>query len=113
MRLDNRTLVPNVALRNSIDEYFGGHATEIAATLAMKEIELEREIAASATKTVFEARWRGKRVAALKMKAESCKTEAAVLTRLSKHPSLIRVFGIANGIDDAAGYDFLVTEYAP
>ena len=111
MKLDSRTLVPNVALRNSIDEYFGGHATEIAATLAMKEIELEREIGASATKTVFEARWRGKRVAALKMKADACKTEAAVLTRLSKHPSLIRVFGIAN--DGSSGYDFLVTEYAP
>lgn len=111
MKLDSRTLVPNVALRNSIDEYFGGHATEIAATLAMKEIELEREIGSSATKTVFEARWRGKRVAALKMKADACKTEAAVLTRLSKHPSLIRVFGIAN--DGSTGYDFLVTEYAP
>jgi serine/threonine protein kinase len=110
IKLDSRTLLQNVALRNAIDEYFGGHATESTTTHALKELELEREIGTSATKTVYEARWRGKRVAALQMKAGSCKTEASVMTQLSKHPSLIRFFGIAS---DGGEFEYLITEFAP
>jgi serine/threonine protein kinase len=110
-RLGNRTLVPNVALRNAIEEYFDGHSSVADADrIKFAEIEFEREIGAGSAKTVFEARWKGKQVAALKMKAGSCDTEIGVLTRLSKHPSLIRFFGVAS---DGAGFDYMVTELAP
>lgn len=99
-----------MALRNAIDEYFGGHAAEDATKLRFADLEFEREIGAGSAKTVYEARWRGKQVAALKMKKGTCDMEAGVLTRLSKHPSLIRFYGVAS---DGLGYDYLVTELAP
>ena len=85
-----------MALRNSIEEYFGGHSKEDTNKIHFADVDLEREIGAGSAKTVFEARWRGKQVAALKMKAGACETEAGVLTRLSKHPSLIRFYGVVS-----------------
>lgn len=112
LKLPSRTLVPNVALRNSIEEYFGGYATQHATQINYADIEFEEEIAVGRAKTVYEGTWRGKRVAVMKMATGTCDTEAGTLARLSKHASLIRFHGKASD-NKPGGNDYLVTELAP
>lgn len=111
LKLESRTLVPNVALRNAIEEFFGGFATQHANQISFSDVDIEREIATGKAKSVFEGVWRGKRVAVIKVKSDTCETESAVLARLSKHPSLIRFYGKAK--DEQDDRDLLITELAP
>lgn len=116
IRLESRTLFSNVALRNSIDEFFD---SQVVASTAMQtqstgqinfaDLDLECELSSGTDKTVYEARWCGKSVAVVKVKKGACDTEAELLARLSKHPSLIRFYGKAS---DDEGHDYLVTELA-
>lgn len=109
--METRTLVPNVALRNAIEEFLGGYATQNANQIEFSDLDIERELAIGRAKSVYEGLWRGKRVAIIKVQQDTCNTETAVLARLSKHPSLIRFYGKAH--DKSEGKDVIVTELAP
>lgn len=53
-RLESRTLLPNVALRCAIEEYFSGFAKQNANQIEFHEIELVGEIAVAKSKAVYE-----------------------------------------------------------
>eukprot|EP00038_Savillea_parva_P019814 m.29034 g.29034 ORF g.29034 m.29034 type:complete len:908 (+) comp4566_c0_seq1:234-2957(+) len=109
LRLESRTLLPNVALRCAIEEYFSGFAKQNANQIEFHEIELVNEIAVARSKAVYEGLWRGKEVAVLKVAKGTCDMEVSALARLSKHASLVRFYGLAS---DGAS-DYLITELAP
>lgn len=110
LKLKSRTLIPNVALRNAIQEFFNGYAAQDANKIEPNDIEFEENIAVGRAKTVFEGLWRGNRVAVMKVASGTCDAEAAVLARLSKHASLLQFYGMGS---DTEGNDYLVTELAP
>eukprot|EP00041_Stephanoeca_diplocostata_P032807 m.1062294 g.1062294 ORF g.1062294 m.1062294 type:complete len:890 (-) comp24214_c0_seq1:1361-4030(-) len=111
LSLESRTLVPNVALRNAIEEFLGGCSTQNANQIEYSELDIERELAVGRAKSVHEGLWRGNRVAVIKVEKDTCNTESAVLARLSKHPSLIQFYG--KSYDKATDKDVIVTELAP
>jgi hypothetical protein len=53
-RLESRTLLPNVALRSAIEEYFSGFAKQNANQIEFHELELVSEIAVARSKSVYE-----------------------------------------------------------
>lgn len=53
-RLESRTLLPNVALRSAIEEYFSGFAKQNANQIEFHELELVSEIAVAKSKSVYE-----------------------------------------------------------
>jgi len=110
LKLESRTLLPNVALRSAIEEYFSGFAQQAANEIDFRELELEGEISIARDKSVYEGLWRGKHVAVLKVGRGKCDMEVSALSRLSNHASLIRFFGRATDTD---AFDYLVTELAP
>ncbi len=85
-RLPHLSLVPNHALRNSIEDYLSSSFRKIARA----RFSLGRRIGAGASKVVFEGTLDGsRRVAVLQMKpgAASLDQEASMMLKLSRHPN--------------------------
>ena len=106
-RLPHLNLVPNHALRNSIEEFLDSSFRKIA----RGRFSLGRRIGAGASKVVFEGTLDGsRRVAVLQMKpgAASLDQEASMMLKLSRHPNLVRFWGSCR----EGGEEFILTELA-
>ena len=106
-RLPHLNLVPNHALRNSIEDFLRSNFREIARA----RFALGRRIGAGASKIVYEGTLDGIRsVAVLQMKpgAASLDQEAAMMLKLSRHPNLVRFWGSCS----EGGEQFIITELA-
>jgi len=114
IRLPTKNLTPNLALRNSIQEWqetYGMH-------LRRADIEMGgRPIAAGSFKTVYKGSLRMHApgvvsqtvtVAVLKMRRGDCSTEARMFLKLGRHPRLVLFFGQCVDGDD----QLMVTEFA-
>jgi len=114
VELPNKNLTPNLALRNSIDEWqetYGMH-------LRRADIVIEgRPIAAGSFKTVYKGSLRVHApggdsktvvVAVLKIRKGDCATEADMFLKLGRHPRLVRFFGQCVDGED----QLMVTEFA-
>jgi serine/threonine protein kinase len=107
-RLSHLNLVPNHALRNSIEDFLRSHFREIARA----RFSLGRRVGAGASKIVYEGTLDGsRRVAVLQMKpgAASLDQEASMMLKLSRHPNLVRFWGSCS----EGGEQFILTELAP
>jgi serine/threonine protein kinase/ubiquitin len=105
--LPHLNIVPNHALRNSIEECLRSSFREIARA----RCSLGRRIGAGASKIVYEGTLDGsRRVAVLQMKygAAWLDQEASVMLKLSRHPNLVRFWGSCN----EGGEHFILTELA-
>jgi serine/threonine protein kinase len=104
--LESRHVLPNHALRNSIEE----HLERIFKIAQRSQIELGQEIGVGSFKTVHEGTLRGQRVAVLKMRpGAQCEAEVKAFIRLGRHPNLLRFLGLC--VDGEP--HLLVTELAP
>ena len=106
-RLPHLNLVPNHALRNSIEDFLSSSFRKIARA----RFTLGRRIGAGAAKVVFEGTLDGsRRVAVLQMKpgAASLDQEASMMLKLSRHPNLVRFWGSCC----EGGEEFILTELA-
>jgi serine/threonine protein kinase len=106
-RLPHLSLVPNHALRNSIEDFLSSSFRKIA----RGRFSLGRRIGAGASKVVFEGTLDGsRRVAVLQMKpgAASLDQEASMMLKLSRHPNLVRFWGSCR----EGGEEFILTELA-
>ena len=91
-RLPHKDLVPNIALRQAIEEWENMHAMHIRRA----DVELpERPISAGSFKTVYKGTLRvhmldgqtkTQTVAVLKMRKGDCSTEARIFLKLGRHP---------------------------
>jgi serine/threonine protein kinase len=107
-RLPHVNLVPNHALRNSIEEFLRSSFLEIARA----RFSLGQRIGTGASKIVYEGTLDGcRRVAVLQMKpgAASLDQEASMMLKLSRHPNLVRFWGSCR----EGGEEFILTELAP
>jgi hypothetical protein len=114
-RLPSKTLTPNIALRQAIEEW------EQAYALCVRRADIEIQgpaIASGSFKTVYRGTLRqyvqggGVRtvlVAVLKMRRGDCATEASIFVKLGRHPTLVRFVGQCIDGDD----HILLTELAP
>jgi serine/threonine protein kinase len=106
-RLPHLNLVPNHALRNSIEDFLRNSFREIARA----RFSLGLRIGSGASKIAHEGTLDGSRcVAVLQMKpgAASLDQEAAMMLKLSRHPNLVRFWGSCN----EGGEQFIITELA-
>ena len=106
-RLPHLNLVPNHALRNSIEDFLRVNFREIART----RFSLGRRIGTGSSKIVHEGTLDcSRRVAVLQMKpgAASLDQEASMMLKLSRHPNLVRYWGrCTDGTEE-----FIITELA-
>lgn len=114
-RLPSKTLTPNIALRQAIEEW------EQAYALRVRRVDIEIQgpaIASGSFKTVYRGTLRqyvhggGSRtvpVAVLKMRRGNCATEASIFLKLGRHPRLVRFWGQCIDGED----HILLTELAP
>ena len=115
LKLPSKTLVPNIALRQAVEEWEQAYALNVR----MADIELEGPaLAAGSFKTVYRGTLRlhvqggGCRtvtVAVLKMRRGDCTTEAGMFLKLGQHPKLVRFWGQCIDGED----HILLTEFAP
>lgn len=106
LRLANTNLLPNIALRNSIQEWL--HRT--FKTIPREAIHLGRQIGSGVFKAVFEGQYQGRQVAVLRFRSGTCDTEAAVFVKLGHRPGLVRYIGMC--CQPAGGEQLLMTEFA-
>ena len=114
-RLPSKTLTPNIALRQAIEEWEQAYALRVRRA----DIEIQGPaIASGSFKTVYRGALRqyvqggGVRtvlVAVLKMRRGDCATEASIFVKLGRHPTLVRFVGQCIDGDD----HILLTELAP
>ena len=106
--LQDQTLTPNHALRNSIDEW-------LAASFKLIDedaVTINELIGRGSFKEVHSGRLRGHDdpIAVLKMKdGAKCEEEAATLVKLGRRPGLVRYLGICI----SGSTQLLLTELAP
>jgi hypothetical protein len=113
--LPHKTLTPNIALRQAIEEWERAHALHVRRA----DIEVEGPpLAAGSFKTVSRGTLlqhvqggssRKVPVAVLKMRRGNCATEARVFLQLGKHPNLVRFMGQCVEGEE----HILLTEFAP
>ncbi len=114
-KLPSKTLVPNIALRQAVEEWEQLYALHVRRA----NIELEGPaLATGSFKTVYRGTLRlhvqggGCRtvtVAVLKMRRGDCTTEAGMFLKLGQHPKLVRFWGQCIDGED----HILLTELAP
>ena len=114
-RLPNKTLSPNIALRQAIEEWEHVYCLHVRRA----DIELEgRPLAMGSFKTVFrgtlrqvsqDGSHRKIEVAVLQMRRGDCTTEARIFLELGRHPQLVRFIGQCVEGED----HILLTEFAP
>ena len=104
--LAHRHVLPNHALRNSIEE----HLERTFKITQRSQITIGREIGVGSFKTAHAGELRGQRVAVLKMRpGAQCEAEVKAFIHLGRHPNLVRFLGLC-----AEGEpQLIVTEYAP
>ena len=98
-KLPQKTLTPNIALRQAIEEWEHVHARHVRRA----DIELEGPpLASGSFKTVYRGTLRLRvqdrtsmkvPVAVLKMRRGDCATEASMFLKLGRHPNLVRFMG--------------------
>ena len=108
--LADRTLTPNHALRNSIDEWL----TTQFKLVPRAAINIDDEVIARGSfKTVHRGTLRGHTapvaVLCMRMSGGSCEEEAAKLVKLGRHKALVRYLGLCTEGPE----QLLVTELAP
>ena len=98
-QLPSKTLIPNIALRQSIEEW------EEAYALHVRRVDIELSplpLASGSFKTVYQGTLcqhvqggapRKVPVAVLKMRRGDCATEAGMFLKLGRHPRLVRFMG--------------------
>ena len=113
-RLPNKTLTPNISLRNAIEEWEESYA------LHVQRADIEHDalpIAFGSFKNVFKGRLKVRMqgggtkdisVAVMKMRRGDCTTEARMFLKLGRHPSLVRFHGQCIDGED----HILLTEFA-
>lgn len=107
--LHSKTLAPNHALRNSMEEWLSANFKLVPRTAIDFD---EAAIAGGSFKSVHvgTVKGRSERIAVLRMRAgRSCEEEAAKLVRLARHPSLVRYVGVCTEGPE----QLLLTELAP
>jgi len=110
-RLEHKRLVPNIALRNSIEEWWSKHHKIIP----MSAIVVGEQIGRGSFKVVHRGTLSlpGARaattVAVLRVRTIDVAAEAGTLLRLGQHPRLVRFFGQCEDGQDT----LLVTECVP
>jgi serine/threonine protein kinase len=114
-KLPSKTLVPNIALRQAVEEWEQAYALHVRRA----DIELEGPaLAAGSFKTVYRGTLRlhvqgepsrSVTVAVLKMRRGDCATEARTFLTLGRHPKLVRFWGQCIDGED----HILLTEFAP
>ena len=107
-QLPNKTLTPNYALRNAIEEWSSSFAKAFK-VVPRDAITIGRQIGRGSFKTVHEGTYKGGRVAVLKLRAGSCDAEVAALVRLGRRQGLVQYMGMCCSEDE----QLLLTEYAP
>jgi len=115
LKLPSKTLVPNIALRQAVEEWEQAYALHVRRA----DIELEGPaLAAGSFKTVYRGTLRlhvqgepsrSVTVAVLKMRRGDCATEASIFVKLGRHPKLVRFWGQCIDGED----HILLTELAP
>eukprot|EP00040_Diaphanoeca_grandis_P035713 m.225230 g.225230 ORF g.225230 m.225230 type:complete len:903 (+) comp33456_c0_seq1:492-3200(+) len=107
--LPSKNLIPNIALRNSIEEWKQTHFKTV--TPSQLTIKLPA-IATSSFKTVYQGEYHAhgvnEHVAILEVRSGDFAAEAKTMTRLAKHPRLVRYIGLCTDGDKHQ----LITEYA-
>ena len=88
-QLPNKTLTPNYALRNAIEEWSSSFAKAFK-VVPRDAITIGRQIGRGSFKTVHEGTYKGGRVAVLKLRAGSCDAEVAALVRLGRRQELVQ-----------------------
>lgn len=90
---NERNLIPNLALRDAIEDFLQRISGRI---IASDEIKLGDKLGTGAEKEVFEGLMKGKKVAVLRVRqAALTSTEARMFVRLGCHPHLVRFIGRA------------------
>ena len=117
--LASKVLVPNHALRNSIEEWQQENCKLIPRTALTFRDPLD-QIGAGSFKRVFKATLRlagsprATTVAALQVRDGDVAAEAAVLLKLGKHPRLVTFIGQCRSVAaDPRSDMILITEFAP
>lgn len=115
MALQNTSLIPNHALRNSIEEWLEKNFRVVR----QADVVVGRRIGAGSSKAVFEGTLRGRPVAVLQMRpgGGSCDAECSVLVRLGRHPCLVQFLGMLSHPSSGGNGDdqkqLMLTELAP
>ena len=108
-QLPNKTLTPNHALRNSIEEWLTANFKLVPRSAVTFD---EHVIASGSFKSVHRGTLQGRSepIAVLRMRmGGSCEEEAAKLVKLGRHPGLVRYFGVCTEGPE----QLLLTELAP
>ena len=108
VQLPDKTLAPNHALRNAIEEWSSSFAKAFK-VVPRDAITIGRQIGRGSFKAVHEGTYKGGRVAVLKLRAGSCEAEVATLVRLGRRQGLVQYLGMCR----SEGEQLLLTEYAP
>ncbi|EOD07210.1 hypothetical protein EMIHUDRAFT_62203, partial [Emiliania huxleyi CCMP1516] len=109
-QLPNNALIPNHALRNSIEEWLSANFKLVPRSAV--HFDGESFIARGSFKTVYRGTLQGRSepIAVLRMRmGGSCEEEAAKLVKLGRHSALVRYLGICTEGPD----QLLLTELAP
>jgi hypothetical protein len=106
--LSCKTLTPNHALRNSIEEWLGFNFKLVPRTAVT--FNENDPIARGSYKEAFRGTLRGQTIAVLRMRVGgSCEEEAATLVKLGRHKGLVKYLGICT----EGPQHLLLTEFAP
>ena len=106
-RLKHTNLIPNVDLRNAIEEW----RVQRFNVAQHSDFQIGELIARGSFTVVHKATLRGKQVAAARMRS-GCEEEAAKLVSLGRHSSLVRYIGICTSTGDVEWPQILFTELA-
>jgi tyrosine-protein kinase shark len=107
-QLSNKTLTPNHALRNAIEEWLSANFKLVPRSAVTFD---EQAIAHGSFKSVHRGTLQGcsELIAVLRMRnGGSCEEEAKTLVKLGRHPDLVRYFGLCTEGPD----QLLLTELA-
>ena len=112
----NHTIIPNIALKNSIEEWKEKTDTALRALNHMvpfENIRTENLLATARTKDVYKGSMLGKSVAVCVLKGREefiGDREAAILSTIGKHPSVVQFLARST---DTQGRSITVFELAP
>ena len=93
-------------LRRAYEDH--GHTDVLM--IEYRSIVIRHKLGEGSNKCVWNGEWAGKAVAVLVLRSGTCDTEAAVFSKLGRHPSLTRLFGMSQNEE---GRQCMVAELAP
>ena len=113
VRLETKTLTPNIALRKAIEDWYTKHFR----TIPRSQLTIGKQLAVSSFKTVYAGKLHvhgapnPTAVAVLEVRSGDVAAEVKTLVRLGRHPQLVRYIGVCQ--DQAESKTYILVEYAP